>query len=66
MKQFTVKETPGYRLRVHSWKCQSPADLNAVEFIQESMTDGKVDMTSTYQFFITDDEIKTLCQGMLS
>lgn len=66
MKQFTVKETPGYRLRVQSWKCQSPADLNAIEFVQESLRDGKVDMTSTYQFFMTDDEIKTLCQGMLS
>ncbi len=66
MKQFTVKETPGYRLRVISWKCQSPADLNAIEFIQESIKDGEVDMTSTYQFFMTDDEIKTLCQGMLS
>lgn len=66
MKQFTVKETPGFRLRVKSWKCQRPADLNAIEFVQESLKDGKVDMTSTYQFFMTDDEVKTLCQGMLS
>lgn len=65
-KQFVVKENQGFRLRVSSWKCMSPSDLNAVEFIQECLDDGKVNMTSTYQFFLTDDEIKTLCQGMQS
>lgn len=65
-KKFIVKETEGFRLRVESWKCVSPADLNAVEFINESLQDGDVVMSSTYQFFMTDNEIKTLCQGFLS
>lgn len=66
MKEFTVKENQAFRLRVKSWKCLSPAELNAVEFIQESLIDGDVDMSSTYQFFMTDAEIKRLCEGMLS
>jgi hypothetical protein len=30
-KEFTVKENAGFRLRVKSWKCLSPTDLNAIE-----------------------------------
>jgi hypothetical protein len=66
MKEFTVKEDQAFRLRVKSWKCLSPAELNAVEFIQETLNDGKVDGSSTYQFFMTDAEIKKLCEGMLA
>ncbi len=66
MKEFIVKENEGFRLRVKSWKCLRPNDLNAVEFVQETLKDGETSMTSTYQFFLTDDEVKILCQGMQS
>jgi len=66
MKEFTVKESTGFRLRVKSWKCLSPADLNSIEFINESLDDkGEVSQSSTYSFFMTDEEVKTLCEGML-
>lgn len=65
MKEFIVKENPGFRLRVKSWKCASPADLNSVEFIQECIRDGEVDFTSTYNFFMTDDEIRVLAKGLV-
>jgi hypothetical protein len=66
MKEFTVKDSAGFRLRVKSWKCQSPANLNAIEFIQESKNiNGDVDLTSTYQFFMTDDEIGMLAKGLV-
>jgi len=65
-KEFTVKENAGFRLRVKSWKCLRPAELNAIEFIQETKDKhGDVDSTSTYQFFMTDDEITHLAQGLL-
>jgi len=64
MKEFTVKEDQAFRLRVKSWKCVLPKDLNSVEFIQECMKDGEVDFSSTYQFFMTDDDMKTLAQGL--
>ena len=66
MKNFIVKENQAFRLRVKSHKCLSPADLNSVEFIQESLKDGTVIDTSTYNFFMTDEEIKTLAQGLLA
>ena len=67
MKEFTIKENQGFRLRVKSWKCVSPTDLNAIEFIQESKDkDGNADLSSTYQFFMTDDELKTLAKGLVS
>ena len=64
MKEFTVKEDQAFRLRVKSWKCLTPNNLNAVEFIQECMKDGEVDFSSTYQFFMTDDDMKRLAQGL--
>jgi len=66
MKEFTVKEDQAFRLRVKAWKCLSPSELNAVEFVQECMKDGEVDFTSTYQFFMTDEEMKTMAQGLLA
>jgi hypothetical protein len=66
MKEFTVKEDAAFRLRVKSWKCLRPDTVNAVEFIQECLKDGEVDFTSTYQFFMTDEELKTLAQGLIS
>jgi hypothetical protein len=66
MKQFTVKETEGFRLRVKSWKCVNPADLNSIEFIQETLTDGKVSGSSVYNFFMTDVEVKELAAGLVN
>jgi len=65
MKEFIVKEDQAFRLRIKSWKCSTPKELNAVEFVQECIKDGAVDFTSTYQFFMTDDEIKTLARGLV-
>jgi len=65
MNEFTVKDDIGFRLRVKSWKCSNPDTLNAIEFIQEIKDiDGNVETSSTYQFFMTDDEITTLAQGL--
>jgi hypothetical protein len=66
-KEFTVKENDGFKLRVKSWKCMNPSDLNAIEFIQESKNKkGEIDLSSTYQFFMTDEELKTLAQGIVN
>lgn len=67
MKEFIVKEDQAFRLRVKSWKCVRPAELNAIEFIQECKNkDGEVDFSSTYQFFMTDEELQTLAKGLVS
>jgi hypothetical protein len=67
IKSFTVKEDKGFRVRVESWEVISPKGLHTFDFIQESLDlDGKVQYSSTYNFFMTKDEIKTLCEGLLS
>ena len=64
IKEFTVKDEPAFRMRVRHWKAVSPSNLNSVEFIQDCMRDGEVDFTSTFNFLMTDDEIKTLITGL--
>lgn len=67
MKEFTIKENTGFRLRVKSQKCLRPADLNTVEFVNECFDkNGEVDFVSTYQFFLTDKEIEILAKGLSS
>lgn len=66
MKSFVIKDTPGFRLSVKSWKCIRPTDLNALEFIQETKNStGELDLSSTYQFFMTNEEVVDLCKGLL-
>lgn len=67
IKSFVVKENAGFRVRVESWEVINPKGLYNVDFIQESLDkDGKVDHSSTYNFHMSKDEIKTLCEGLLA
>lgn len=67
IKEFIVKEDRAGRLRVKMWKCTAPSELNSLEFTQECINkDGEVDFSSTYNFFMTDKEIATLCKGLLT
>jgi len=66
-KEFIVKENAAFRMRVKMWNCLSPADLNNVDFIQETLDkDGNVVLSSTYNFFMTEDDINTLAKGLTS
>jgi hypothetical protein len=66
MKEFTLKKVTGYELKVKSKKCLKPNDLNHIEFVQETKNDkDEVVDTSTYQFFLTDSEIKTLVSNLI-
>jgi hypothetical protein len=65
-KKFTVKETDAYRLRVTQHEVISPKGLYSLDFIQESIEDGKVTDSQTYNFFVTKDDLKVLCEGLLS
>jgi hypothetical protein len=65
-KEFIVKESEGYRLRIEAQECLSPKELINLDFIQESLNkDGIVDHTSTYNFHMTKEEIKDLCDGLM-
>jgi len=57
-----VKENEGFRLRVKSHKCLRPKDLNSIEFVQEELANGEVIRSSTYNFFMSNDDVANLCQ----
>lgn len=60
-----VKDEKAFRLRVRHWKADSPENLNAIEFVQECIDkDGAVDFTSTYQYNLTDNDLKQLAVTM--
>jgi len=66
MKEFMLKDMNQYTVRVKTNKCLNPKELTHIEFIQESKNDkGEVVDTSTYQFFLTDNEIKTLIANLV-
>jgi hypothetical protein len=64
IKEYVIKDEPAFRLRIKQWKAVRPDNLNSIEFIQECMRDGEVDFASTYNFLLTDEEIKTLIKGL--
>jgi hypothetical protein len=66
VKSTTVKENSAYRVRIESWESVAPKGLIAINFIQESLnTDGEVDLSSTYSYNMTRDEIGNLCKALL-
>ena len=67
LNEFIAKEDASFRLRIKHWKCTSPSNLNSLEFTQECIDkDGEVSFSSTYNFFLTGDEIKSLCSGLMA
>jgi hypothetical protein len=67
IKEFTVKDNEAFRLRVKQWRAINPADLYAVEFIQETKDKkGDVDMSSTYSFYMSESELESLASGLYS
>jgi hypothetical protein len=59
-----IKENEGFRLTLKKEPCVAPAGLNTVEMIQEQLKDGDVTLSSTYQFFMTQDEMNILAKAL--
>ena len=67
VKEFIAKEQPGFRVRVRTHEVLAPKGLYSLDFIQESLDeDGKVFMDQTYNFFMTKDEVHSLCVGLMT
>ena len=67
VKKIMIKETNAYRVRVESWESISPKGLFTLDIIQECLDPEKnITESSTYNFHMTREEIKTLCEGLLS
>jgi hypothetical protein len=66
VKEFFAKEQPGFRVRVRTYEVLAPKGLYSLDFIQESLDeDGNVSSDQTYNFFMTKDEVQTLCNGLM-
>jgi hypothetical protein len=64
-KEMIIKENAGYRVRLEKWEVTSPKGLFNIDIIQESLNDkGEVNETSTYNFFMTKEEIQSLAYGL--
>jgi hypothetical protein len=63
-KEMTIKESEGFRVRMVKHEVISPKGLFSLDLIQESLKDGKVQDTATYNFFMTKEELQTLAQGL--
>jgi len=67
MKEFYIRDEPAFKLRATVSDCLKPNNLKCLEFTGECYNDKgeKVD-ESTYQFFLEEAHIKTMCEGLLA
>lgn len=65
-KEITVKESEGFRVRMVKHEVLAPKGVFSLDIIQESLRDGKVADTQTYNFFMNKEELQALAQGLTS
>ena len=65
-KELTVKESDGFRVRIEKHEVISPKGLFSLDIVQESLKDGKVSDSQTYNFFMTKEELQTLANGLVA
>jgi hypothetical protein len=63
-KEMTIKENEAFRVRLEKHEVISPKGLFSLDIIQESLKDGKVSSSQTYNFFMTKEELQTLAYGL--
>ena len=63
-KEMTIKENPGFRIRLEKHEVINPKGLFSLDIIQESLKDGKVADSQTYNFFMTKEELQALANGL--
>lgn len=64
-KEVTIKQSEGFRLRLIKHEVISPLGLMSIDLVQEGLNeDGTVSQTSTYNFFMTKEELQDLAHGL--
>lgn len=64
-KEMVIKESKGFRLTLVKHEVLSPKGLFSVDMVQDSLKeDGTVGHTSTYNYFMTKEELQTLAYGL--
>jgi len=63
-KEMVIKEHDGYRLVLRKHEVISPKGLFSIDMIQQSLKDGEIVDSQTYNFFMTAEELQTLAYGL--
>jgi hypothetical protein len=63
-REATIKENEGFRVRMEKHEVLSPTGTFSLDFIQESLKDGKVVDSQTYNFFMTKEELEKLADAI--
>jgi hypothetical protein len=63
-KEITVKESKGFRVRLVKHEVISPKGLFNLDIIQESLKEGTVTDSQTYNFFMNKEELQSLARGL--
>ena len=63
-KEMTIKQSEGVRVRMEKHEVSSPKGLFSLDIIQESLKDGEVTDSQTYNFFMTKSELNTLAYAL--
>jgi hypothetical protein len=59
-----IKEKEYFRLTMKKESCLMPVGLNNIEFTGEQLKDGEIINSSTYQFFMTEEELAILAKAL--
>jgi hypothetical protein len=65
-KEMVIKEHEGFRLTLKKHEVLAPKGLFSVDMVQESLKDGEVVDSQTYNFFMTRDEMATLASALIA
>ena len=64
-KEIVIKESEGFRLTLRKHEVLSPKGLFSIDLVNESIKeDGTVGQTSTYNYFMTKEELQSLAYGL--
>ena len=64
MKEFLIKDTEAFKIRVNMSDCLKPQNLKHITFTGEQYVAGELIQDSSYEFFMTVEEIKVLCEKL--
>jgi hypothetical protein len=62
--EATIKENEGFRIRVEKHEVINPKGLFSLDIIQESLKEGDVVDSQTYNFFMTKEELQKLAHAL--
>jgi hypothetical protein len=64
-KEFVIKDDEGFRIVLQKHEVLRPKGLFSVNLVQQSFKDGELLDISTYNFFMTKEEMAVLAHGLL-